>query len=181
MLTSGFFLIFLNQSCILERNNPHKRRKQMTTRIPSAGDIIEARCTKCREVLNHRIVAMVEGKVVRVECNTCNGVHNYHAPPAAKVAKAPRSAAVSKPRSTTAVPRASRKDPAEVEREEWASLNPTFDLEKALPYDMNGRYLAKRLILHSVFGLGIVKAVIVPNKMQVLFKEGIKLLRCQYL
>ena len=59
----------------------------MTARILSAGDIIEARCTKCREVLNHRIVAMVEGKVVRVECNTCNGVHNYHAPPAAKAAK----------------------------------------------------------------------------------------------
>lgn len=152
----------------------------MTTKILSAGDIIEARCTKCRKVLNHRIVAMVEGKVVRVECNTCNGVHNYHAPPAAKVAKAPKKAAATKPRSTTAVPRVPKRDPVEVEREEWASLRPTFDLEKALQYDMNNRYLAKRLILHSVFGIGIVKTVTVPNKMQVLFKDGIKLLRCQY-
>jgi hypothetical protein len=152
----------------------------MTTRKLSAGDIIEARCTKCREVLNHRIVAMVEGKVVRVECNTCNGVHNYHAPPSAKEAKAPRAAA-SKPRSTPAVPRASKKDPAEVEREEWASLHPTFDIEKALSYDMNARFNVKRLILHPSFGLGVVKAVIVPNKMQVLFKDGIKLLRCQNL
>lgn len=153
----------------------------MTTRELSAGDIIESRCTKCREVLNHRIVAMVEGKVVRVECNTCLGVHNYHAPPTAKEAKAPRKAAVSKARTSTAVPRASRRDPAEVEREEWASIQPTFDPEKALPYDMNGRYLTKRLILHSVFGLGVVKTVTVPNKMQVLFKDGIKLLRCHYL
>jgi len=156
----------------------------MTTRILSAGDIIESRCTKCREVLNHRIVAMVEGKVVRVECNTCNGVHNYYPPPAAKeakAAKAPKKAATSKPRSTTATPRASRRDPVEVEREEWASLQPTFDIDKALAYDMNGRYLTKRLILHSVFGLGVVKSVIVPNKMQVLFKDGIKLLRCQYM
>lgn len=156
----------------------------MTTRILSAGDIIEARCTKCREVLNHRIVAMVEGKVVRVECNTCNGVHNYHAPPAVKAPKAPKApkkAAVSKPRSTTAVPRASRRDPVEIEREEWASLQPTFDLEKALEYNMNNRYSVKRLILHSVFGLGVVKTVTVPNKMQVLFKDGIKLLRCHYM
>lgn len=153
----------------------------MTTRILSAGDIIESRCTKCREVLNHRIVAMVEGKVVRVECNTCNGVHNYYPPPAAKVAKTPKKAATSKPRSTTATPRASRRDPAEVEREEWASLSPTFDLEKALPYDMNCRFLTKRLIDHPVFGIGVVKTVTVPNKMQVLFKEGIKLLRCQYM
>lgn len=153
----------------------------MTTRKLSAGDIIESRCTKCREVLNHRIVAMVEGKVVRVECNTCNGVHNYYPPPSAKAVKAPRSTAASKTRSTTAVPRASKKDPAEAEREEWASLQPTFDIDKALAYDMNGRYLTKRLILHSVFGLGVVKSVIVPNKMQVLFKDGIKLLRCQYM
>ncbi len=153
----------------------------MTTRKLSAGDIIEARCTKCREVLNHRIVAMVEEKVVRVECNTCLGVHNYHAPPTAKEAKAPRKAAASKPRTTTAVPRASKKDPTELEREEWASLQPTFDLDKALPYDMNNRYQTKRLILHPVFGIGLVKAVIVPNKMQILFKDGIKLLRCHCL
>lgn len=151
----------------------------MTTRKLSAGDIIEARCTKCREVLNHRIVAMVEEKVVRVECNTCNGVHNYHAPPVAKEAKAPKSASASKPRSTPAVPRVPKKDPTEAEREEWASLRPTFDLDKALPYNMNERFNVKRLILHPSFGIGIVKAVIVPNKMQVLFKEGIKLLRCQ--
>ena len=156
----------------------------MTTRKLSAGDIIESRCTKCREVLNHRIVAMVEGKVVRVECNTCNGVHNYYPPPAekaAKVAKAPKAASASKPRSTSATPRASRRDPAEVEREEWASLQPTFDLDTALNYDMNGRFLVKRLVNHPIFGIGVVKAVIVPNKMQILFKDGMKLLRCQCL
>jgi hypothetical protein len=153
----------------------------MLARKLSAGDIIEARCTKCREVLNHRIVAMVEAKVVRVECNTCKGMHNYYPPPAAKEAKAPRTASVSKPRSTSAVPRASKKDPTEIEREEWASLYPTFDHEKALPYNMENRFQVKRLILHPAFGLGIVKAVIVPNKMQVLFKEGIKLLRCLHI
>ncbi len=151
----------------------------MSTKKLSAGDIIESRCTKCREVLNHRIVAMVEEKVVRVECNTCNGVHNYYPPPPEKVAKAPRVAAAAKPRSTSATPRVSRKDPVEAEREEWASLNPTFDLEKALPYAMDGRFPVKRLILHPSFGVGIVKAVIIPNKMQVLFQDGIKLLRCQ--
>lgn len=151
----------------------------MTTRKLSAGDIIEARCTKCREVLNHRIVAMVEEKVVRVECNTCSGVHNYHAPPEVKVPKVSHTAAVGKARTGTAAPRAAKKDPAEIEREEWASLRPTFDQSKALPYDMNGRFPVKRLILHPLFGLGIVRAVIIPNKMQVLFSDGIKLLRCQ--
>jgi hypothetical protein len=87
---------------------------------------------------------------------------------------------VSKPRKAPAVPRVLKRDPTEVEREEWASLSPTFDPEKALPYDMNGRFNVKRLILHPVFGLGIVKAIIIPHKMQILFKDGIKLLRCHY-
>ncbi|OGU16260.1 MAG: hypothetical protein A2076_13480 [Geobacteraceae bacterium GWC2_53_11] len=150
----------------------------MTTKKLSAGDIIEARCTKCREVLNHRIVAMVEEKVVRVECNTCNGVHNYYPPPSVKEAKAPKAASASKPRATSTTPRVPKKDPVEAEREEWASLNPTFNVDKALPYNMNGRFQVRNLIDHPTFGLGIVKAVIVPNKMQVLFRDGIKLLRC---
>lgn len=181
MLMGGFFSEYFALIVYTRRNNPLKRRKHMTTRELSAGDIIESRCTKCREVLNHRIVAMVEGKVMRVECNTCNGVHNYYAPPVVKEPKAAKKAAVSKPRASAAAPRVSRKDPVEVEREEWASLQPTFDSEKALPYDMNGRYLAKRLVLHPTFGLGLIKTVTVPNKMQVLFKDGIKLLRCNYL
>jgi hypothetical protein len=151
----------------------------MTTDKPSAGDIIEARCTKCRKVLNHRIVALVEDTIVRVECNTCQGVHNYHAPPAVKEAKVPKSAAASKPRSTPAAPRTSKKDPVEMEREEWASLQPTFDPDRAHPYTMTGRYKVKHLIAHPSFGLGVVKAVVTPQKMQVLFKDGIKLLRCQ--
>ncbi len=150
----------------------------MTTRKQSAGDIIEARCTKCREVLNHRIVAMVEGKVVRVECNTCQGVHNYYPPPVVKVAKIPKNPAGSKARATSATPRAAKKDPVEIEREEWAALSPAFDHDKAVPYDMNSRFPVRRLVLHPLFGIGIVRAVIVPNKMQVLFKDGIKLLRC---
>jgi hypothetical protein len=147
----------------------------------SAGDIIEARCTKCRDILNHRIVAMVGDKVARVECNTCNGVHNYHAPPTAKEAKAPRVATV---KSTSGTARktstgSTRQDPTASEREEWASLRPTMVVEKAVAYDMNRSYQNKQLIQHPTFGLGIVKLLIPPNKVQVLFQDGMKLLRYQ--
>jgi hypothetical protein len=162
--------------CSVEINQ--KRQEPMTIQTLSAGGIIEARCTRCREVLNHRIVAMVDGKVVRVECNTCNGTHNYHAPPTVKEAKI-RTVSKSGSRPGTAAPRASKRDPVEIEREEWALQQPTFDQDKALPYEMTGKYQIKRLILHPTFGLGVVKAVIIPSKMQVLFKDGVKLLRCQ--
>lgn len=151
----------------------------MNTRKLSAGDIIESRCTRCRKILNHMIVAMVGEKVVRVECNTCRGIHNYHAPSIPKIVKTPRSAPGGTTRETAVVPRASKKDPAEIDREEWALLQPMFDRDRALQYDMNGRYQVRHLIIHPVFGLGVVKMVIVPHKMRVLFNDGIKLLRCQ--
>jgi len=154
----------------------------MIKRKLSAGDIIDARCTRCREILNHRIVAMVEDKVVRVECNTCSGVHNYYPPPTVKEAKA-KASKVAKETSASSraasTPRTPKKNPNDAEREEWASLRPTMQIERAQEYDMNGNYRVNALVKHSVFGFGIVKLLIVPNKMQVLFQDGIKLLRCQ--
>jgi hypothetical protein len=146
----------------------------MIARILSAGDIIEARCTKCRAVLNHRIVAMVGSKVVRVECNTCGGVHNYYPPGEAKktppvsVSARAKGAATGKTRSV-----AGTKD-----REEWEALVPAMNSGKAVPYDINGKYQVNDIIEHPVFGLGVVKIVVKPNKMEVVFQEGKKLLRC---
>jgi hypothetical protein len=146
----------------------------MNTKKLSAGDIIESRCTKCREILNHRIVAMVGEKVVRVECNTCGGTHNYYPPP---VAKTPRTAGTA-PAKKAAAPRTPKKDPGSVERDEWNSLRPSMNYDKAISYNMNAAFKKGDLINHPVFGYGFVKLVIIPNKMQVLFEDGIKLLRC---
>jgi len=144
----------------------------MATRKLAAGDCIEARCTRCRALLNHTIVAMVGEKVIRVECNTCRGIHNYHGE---KVARTP----VASPTRTTApAPRKGKKDPGATDREEWEALRPAMEPERALPYDMNGKYRVNSLVAHPVFGLGVVKLVIPPNKIQILFRDGKKLLRC---
>lgn len=77
------------------------------------------------------------------------------------------------------VPRQPKKDPGVSDMEEWEALNPAFDCNKAIPYDMDKKYRANELISHSTFGLGIVKTIIPPKKMEVLFQLGKKLLRCQ--
>jgi hypothetical protein len=144
----------------------------MSKKKLSAGDIIESGCTRCRTVMNHTIVAMVGEKVVRVQCNTCNGIHNYK--PAAEQKTSAKSVSPRKP----AAPRKSRKDPGAADREEWESLFPTMKSEQAIAYEMTGKFKLKDLVKHPVFGLGVVKSV-VPNKIEVLFREGKKLLRCQ--
>lgn len=148
----------------------------MPKRPLSAGSDIEARCTRCREVTNHTVVAMVEDRVVRVQCHICDGVHNYH-PPAAKPAakQAPvRSTAPREPRE----PRQTRSRAEAAAAEEWEAGVRLAATAGTVPYSMAGRYRHEDLVQHPVFGVGIVKAILPPGKMEVLFQGGRKLLRC---
>jgi hypothetical protein len=145
----------------------------MSNKKLSAGDVIEAHCTRCRTLMNHTIVAMVGVRVVRVQCNTCNGVHNYKE---AKPAKVPAERSTSPKQA--AAPRASRKDPGAADRQEWIALSPNMQRERAKPYTMTGSYKVKDLVEHPLFGLGVVQRV-VANKVEILFEQGRKLLRCQ--
>ena len=146
----------------------------MSMKKLSAGDNIEAHCTRCRTILNHTIVAMVGERVVRVECNTGRGMHNYIG---VKTASAPTPRTSS--RKSAPVSGKAKKEPGRAEREEWDSLRAAMEEKPVRAYDMNGKYRANDLVEHDVFGLGIVQLVVGPNKMNVLFQSGKKLLRCQ--
>ena len=146
----------------------------MSMKKLSAGDNIEAHCTRCRTILNHTIVAMVGERVVRVECNTCRGMHNYIG---VKTAAAPTPRTSS--RKSALVSGKAKKEPGRAEREEWDSLRAAMEEKPVRAYDMNGKYRANDLVEHDVFGLGIVQLVVGPNKINVIFQSGKKLLRCQ--
>lgn len=134
-----------------------------------AGGFIEARCTRCRAVLNHTIVAMVGEKVVRVECNTCRGIHNYHAEKVSKQRSTSGASAVAA--------RKPKADQVTLNREEWQAARAGMEIDKAITYSMTGKFKVNSLISHSVFGFGVVKSIS-ANKVEVLFEDGVKLLRC---
>jgi hypothetical protein len=117
---------------------------------------------------------MVGERVVKVECNTCHGVHNYRGP----VEKKEKTSSQAAPKKTS-VPRQPKKDPGLSAIEEWEALKLALNADQAIPYDMNRKFRANDLINHATFGLGVVKCIIPPNKMEVLFQLGKKLLRCQ--
>ena len=153
-------------------NQQEQGETGMKVRKLSAGDCVESRCTRCRAILNHTIVAMQGEQVVRVECNTCHGTHNYY--PEKKTQTPAAGGSVKKADAA----RKPKVDPGALDREEWESLRLTMDPAVAIPYDMNSTFRVKKLVAHSAFGLGIVKLLIKPNKMEVLFQCGKKLLRC---
>lgn len=49
----------------------------MVDPIPRLGDLIDDYCPRCRLLLNHAVASLVDGKVVKVVCQTCHSEHPY--------------------------------------------------------------------------------------------------------
>jgi hypothetical protein len=143
----------------------------MRSKELSAGDIIEARCTRCRVVTNHTIIAMVGEQPARVRCNTCGGDHNYRPPQ--KEAAVKKAGSAPRPAGTPAKKKVNR------EQEQWQAATAEVEPGLAVPYDMERSFRVNDIVDHPVFGLGVVTAVVKPNKVEILFTGGKKNLRCR--
>ena len=129
----------------------------------SAGENIDAWCTKCKSELVHRIFAMVDDIPKKVICNTCKGKHNYRTKPPEK--KAPKSNKTAR-----------KTKHQETDYNEYVSRLTGLDPSDANKYSMKGSFKKDEIIDHPKFGLGIVLSVIQAHKIEILFKEGSKLL-----
>jgi len=51
------------------------------------GDIIDDYCVKCKRIMNHSVVSILNGKPAKVRCRTCHNDHDYRheQPPPPKV------------------------------------------------------------------------------------------------
>ncbi len=127
----------------------------------SAGDPIEARCTKCRKNTNHIVVAMADDVPAKVQCNTCSGQHKYRPPTTPK--KTVRRAV----------------DPKIAEQKQWVDLRPDMNSDQATAYSMTTAFKVGSLMNHPSFGLGLVQALVGPRKVTVLFEDGKKTMRCK--
>ncbi len=129
----------------------------------TAGGHIEAWCTKCRLELGHTIVAMVANSPKKVKCNTCNSQHNFRAKPSEK-----KRIKSKKPLQRVKAP--------EINYDEFISRLTDSELSNAKKYRIEGSFEKNEVINHSRFGIGIVSSVIQSNKVEILFKDGPRLL-----
>ena len=147
----------------------------MERRAVSAGDTVESQCTRCKALLNHTVIAMVAGQVVRVKCNTCGSEHNHRPAKEAKVA-APKGAKAEKEKAVR-TPRAKAvKAPVVSDEEVWEEMIRPHDPDNAVPYSMEGKFRANSLLTHPTFGIGLISSA-QAGKIEVVFKAGRKLLR----
>ncbi len=166
----------------------------MPSSVPTyaPGQRIEARCTRCKDTTGHVIVALIDGVVAKVECCACKSVHKYY-PPENKNNSAPSKAIrVKAGQERTAVAQKLAEKPVKEKHEKAskASLKQEQvekDWERAVTlapgapilYNMDIALKEGQVVEHKSFGKGVVQACTPPDKAEILFKDGIKALRCK--
>jgi hypothetical protein len=137
------------------------------------GGEIDAVCTRCRRDTNHRIVAMVDGRIKRVICLTCDSQHNYHQPPGQKGPASVQVRRVGKEMKKTSSPQGGPRVFAlwMKSREELTNAG-----GRPRPYRLEEGYQSGEAIDHPKFGLGFIQKIIPPRKMEVMFENDVKTL-----
>lgn len=155
------------------------------------GDRLEARCTRCNDITGHIIIVLVGGEVAKVECCACGSVHKYYPPRREKssaegdtrrtrAGSARREAA---PGHDSPPARKTKDSPvpfrqAAARENAWRAALERPSSPEARIYALDMPLGVGDVVEHSVFGLGVVDAVTRPDKAHVLFREGVKVLRC---
>ncbi len=126
------------------------------------GQEIETKCGKCKAETLHTITSVKEGKIAKVMCNICNSYHIYRA----KKEKVVKVKAVG-----AKTPRTTRRG-----RMSWDNLMLEVQEKEVADYSTMGDFREIRAIRHKNFGIGIITKVHNAYKIEVVFKEGTKLL-----
>lgn len=142
----------------------------------SPGEDVEAWCTRCRMNLNHRVIAVVGNEIHKVHCLTCGGDHRYyppkHAKPEGKEKRTIRVGGLDKTRKS--VDRS-----AERAISEWNTIMKDRQPDVIpRPYRIADSYRTGELIEHPTLGTGRVMDVLGSQRIQVIFREGRKVLVC---
>jgi hypothetical protein len=141
----------------------------MSEKVLAVGDEIDSWCTKCKLMLAHTIQAMTDGTIEKVVCKTCKGKHKYRPkPPKSRTKKAKKSTTKKK------VTRRRKKDPAVI----WEEALEGKDMSQSRTYAMDAVFATDEVLEHPTFGVGLITEVRAEGKMEVLFKDGPKLLVC---
>ena len=135
----------------------------MAAKLTTGGDV-DSWCTKCKIMILHTIVAMVEDKPKKVQCNSCGNAHVYRAnPPGTK-------------RSATGRKTTAKSTRAALKPSDYEKLMEGRDRSEARRYSPKLEFQKSELIIHPKFGLGIATLLKDQTKVEVLFPEGPKVL-----
>jgi hypothetical protein len=133
-----------------------------------AGEV-DSWCTRCRLILNHRVVSMKSGKAHQVECLTCRSQHLWR--PNTPGDKPAASGASDRAGRSSSVPRSGRSPAAPRNQQQWEKAILGRGAHDFKPYTVGASFLEGDLVRHKKFGDGVVTRVIDGHKVEVLFRD----------
>lgn len=128
------------------------------------GGEIEANCPspRCKADTTHTIVSMYEDEIRRVQCVVCGDVHAYRKPRGDGAEDAdlvPKKRAYTKPSWNDALTKCAEND-----------------LGGCRAYSIRDAYEEGDFVLHPVFEVGVVTESLPDNKVEVVFRDGARVL-----
>ncbi len=163
---------------------------------PRPGDYITAKCTRCNDVTGHVVMLVLEGSIAKVECKACGSVHKYR-DVKADTSKKTTSSAIrhvkagqnrenaidvgTKRTFSTNTPKqtAIQRPSASKAESAWQDAMVRHAASLPVSYSMHTTFEVKTLIEHPKFGRGEILSITKPDKMEILFQDGVKILRCK--
>jgi hypothetical protein len=126
------------------------------------GGEVDALCTRCQLTLAHTVHAVVSGRPVKVECNTCHTVHRYRGSAGGAASRSgPRGERPARERAVVSG---------------FEELLAAKDVRAARPYSPKQSYAVNDVVDHPIFGRGFVSAVRDATKVEVTFRSDVKIL-----
>ena len=140
---------------------------------PSVGDEIDSRCPRCKEETIHRVVAMMTGSVHLVICTRCNSQHRHR-----ESLRGTKKVAWPTERQAKVLLkyRASKEPKSQALLQEWQAMKESAAETEAVVYDQRRTYEQGQALQHPSFGLGFVRRLTGPHKMEVVFADQVKVL-----
>jgi len=124
------------------------------------GQEVDYYCGKCKTSTLHKVTSVKAGKISRVMCTVCNSYRLYREKSAASEGRAAKT-----PRGTGRRGKLS-----------WDNLILEITEQEVQDYSATGDFRLSRAIRHKNFGVGVITKVHTDTKIEVVFKEGVKLL-----
>ena len=131
---------------------------------PMTAEPAPGTCSTCEQIVARFAGAGIRPLRVAIKCRRCGAVHRHHASPSSPPLKTRRSA------------KAAAALAHEVTYERLLAITAG---RKSRPYSVSGIFRPNDVIEHATFGLGVVTHLIAGDKIQVVFKNGGKLLVCR--
>ncbi|MCL2625958.1 MAG: hypothetical protein FWD46_03945 [Cystobacterineae bacterium] len=121
------------------------------------GGEVDAYCGRCRMELAHTILAMVDIRIARVRCNTCQTQHAMRKTAPGSASSTPTAPSPAPGRTPSLGP--SRAKASSSKASSILQLLAEADASKARNYSPRESFAEGDFLNHPTFGLGLVQAV----------------------